>query len=89
MSGVYTSGQSKTTGKKTYDQNKIETRSVTDRTTVNSRLHIRTASVTFDKLNNQTEIVVTFDPEEESPIEMQKGGWQSILDNFKKYVENN
>ena len=34
-------------------------------------------------------IVETFDPEQQNPIEMQRGGWQSILDNFKKYVESN
>ncbi|HEX8277591.1 MAG TPA: SRPBCC family protein [Segetibacter sp.] len=39
--------------------------------------------------NNQTTVVVTFDPEKENPIEMQKGGWQSILDNFKSYTELN
>ena len=26
--------------------------------------------------------------ENENPYEMQKGGWQSILDNFKKYCES-
>ena len=37
----------------------------------------------------ETKIVETFDAEETNSIEMQKGGWQSILDNFKKYVEAN
>ena len=49
----------------------------------------RTANVSFQKQNNQTEIIVEFDPENENPIEMQKTGWQSILNNFKKYLENN
>jgi hypothetical protein len=26
--------------------------------------------------------------ETENSVELQKGGWQAILDNFKKYVEN-
>ncbi len=30
---------------------------------------------------------VTFDAEAENPIEMQRGGWQAILDNFAKHVE--
>jgi hypothetical protein len=34
-------------------------------------------------------IVVTFDPENENTIEVQRGGWQAILDNFRKYVESN
>lgn len=49
----------------------------------------RKAAVTFTALGNQTEVIVEFDPEEENPIEMQKGGWQSILDNFKNYTESN
>ncbi|MCB0653843.1 MAG: SRPBCC family protein [Saprospiraceae bacterium] len=49
----------------------------------------RTATVQFTDLGKQTEVVVTFDPEDENPIEMQKGGWQAILNNFKNYTENN
>jgi uncharacterized protein YndB with AHSA1/START domain len=48
----------------------------------------RTANVRFDSLGNKTEVIVTFDPENENPAEMQKSGWQSILDNFKKYAES-
>ncbi|NHN25949.1 activator of HSP90 ATPase [Flavobacterium jejuense] len=48
----------------------------------------RTATVEFNALTNQTEVVVTFDAETENPIDMQKAGWQSILNNFKKYTEN-
>lgn len=35
------------------------------------------------------QITESFDPEKENPEEMQRAGWQSILENFKKYVENN
>ena len=49
----------------------------------------RTASVQFNDLGKQTEVVVTFDPEKENSLEMQKGGWQAILNSFKKYTENN
>ena len=34
-------------------------------------------------------IIETFEAETMNPIEMQRGGWQAILDNFKKYAENN
>jgi uncharacterized protein YndB with AHSA1/START domain len=47
----------------------------------------RKATVQFNNTKNETEIIITFDPEEENPIEMQQGGWQAILNNFKKYVE--
>lgn len=49
----------------------------------------RFASVEFNEINGQTEVSVTFDPETEHPIELQRNGWQSILDNFKKYTETN
>ena len=49
----------------------------------------RTLTVEFKSLINQTEVIIVFDPEDENPIEMQKGGWQSILDNFKNYTETN
>ena len=32
-------------------------------------------------------VIESFDPETVNPEEMQRDGWQAILDNFKKYVE--
>jgi uncharacterized protein YndB with AHSA1/START domain len=49
----------------------------------------REVSIEFISIGNETEIVETFDAENENPIDMQRGGWQMILDNFKKYVEAN
>jgi uncharacterized protein YndB with AHSA1/START domain len=49
----------------------------------------RQITVVFKKNDNQTEVIITFDPETENPIEMQKNGWQAILNNFKKYTETN
>jgi uncharacterized protein YndB with AHSA1/START domain len=49
----------------------------------------RIAEVKFNSINNQTEVIITFDPETENPIELQKGGWQAILNNFKNYTESN
>lgn len=49
----------------------------------------RAATVKFVDLGDQTEVTVTFDPENENPIEMQRGGWQAILNNFKNYTETN
>jgi len=48
----------------------------------------RKANVVFNGQGSQTEVVVTFDAEEQNPVDMQKGGWQAILDNFKKYTES-
>ena len=48
----------------------------------------RMAVVKFSDKDGATELTLTFDPENENPIEMQRNGWQSILDNFKKYAES-
>ena len=47
----------------------------------------RKAEVTFNQNNGETEIVTVFDAESQNSIEMQRNGWQAILDNFKKYAE--
>ena len=48
----------------------------------------RTVSVKFAGDGDQTKIVETFEAEATNPVEMQRGGWQAILDNFKKYTES-
>jgi len=49
----------------------------------------RVVDVIFRELGNSTEVTITFDAENENPVELQRQGWQSILNNFKKYTENN
>ncbi|MGU3376270.1 SRPBCC family protein [Chryseobacterium sp. M5A1_1a] len=49
----------------------------------------RQVHVDFKENNGETYVNVAFDPENQNPEEMQKGGWQAILDNFKKYTESN
>lgn len=49
----------------------------------------RKASVAFDNLDGKTKVIVNFDAETENSVDMQKEGWQAILDNFKKYTESN
>jgi uncharacterized protein YndB with AHSA1/START domain len=49
----------------------------------------RKCKITFSEKNNETKIVETFEAEDQNPVEMQRGGWQAILDNFKKYTEAN
>lgn len=49
----------------------------------------RTAKIEFAELNGDTQVTISFDPETEHSIELQKTGWQAILDNFKKYTETN
>ena len=49
----------------------------------------RKVSVNFSGEGDSTKVVETFEAESQNSIEMQRGGWQAILDNFKKYVEAN
>lgn len=49
----------------------------------------RKVSVRFSGVGNETKVVETFDAENTHPVDMQRTGWQAILDNFKKYVEAN
>ena len=48
----------------------------------------RIVSIYFDSLEEKTHIKEIFDAENENPIELQKAGWQAILNNFKKYAES-
>ena len=49
----------------------------------------RRVSVDFTSDGKETAVSETFEAEDTNSIEMQRGGWQAILDNFKKYVESN
>lgn len=49
----------------------------------------RKATTFFVDNGSETSVTTTLDAESENPVEMQQQGWQSILDNFKKYVESN
>lgn len=48
----------------------------------------RKVVTTFSEENEKTKVVTEFEAENQNPAEMQKEGWQAILDNFKKYVES-
>jgi len=47
----------------------------------------RKVSISFEVLGESTKVIETFEPETVNSLELQKGGWQAILDNFKKYTE--
>ena len=49
----------------------------------------RKVTITFTADGNKTKLVESFEAESTNSIEMQQGGWQNILDNFKKYTEAN
>ena len=47
----------------------------------------RKAQISFESMGNTTNVTVVFDAEKTNSVEMQQEGWQSILNNFKKYTE--
>lgn len=49
----------------------------------------RQATTHFENVDDKTKVTTTFDAENENPVDMQKDGWQAIMNNFKKYVEAN
>jgi uncharacterized protein YndB with AHSA1/START domain len=48
----------------------------------------RQAEVEFLDDNDGVTVRVTFDAEQTHSNEQQRGGWQAILENFKRHVEN-
>ena len=48
----------------------------------------RSVATDFVSEGDTTEITSTFEAETENPVEMQRDGWQAILNNFKKYAES-
>lgn len=49
----------------------------------------RKVMITFVNQGNETKVIETFDAESSHPVEFQQAGWQAIMDNFKKYTEEN
>ena len=47
----------------------------------------RKVKINFNDEGKNIHIVQTFEAESENPIEMQRSGWQAILDSFKNYAE--
>ena len=47
----------------------------------------RRARTTFQAVGDATRVRTVFDPEAINPADMQRDGWQAILNNFKAYVE--
>ena len=47
----------------------------------------REVEVVFEELGNSTAITTIFETEKQNTLEMQRSGWQSVLDSFKNYTE--
>ena len=49
----------------------------------------RKMEVSFEETTEGTQLTERFEPETMNAVELQKTGWQLILDNFKSYVDEN
>lgn len=47
----------------------------------------RKVKVIFKQQGKKTQVVESFDAENTNSVEMQRNGWQAILDNYRKYAE--
>ena len=48
----------------------------------------RTVAVEFVPAGDSVKVIETFEAEDENSVEMQRQGWQNILNNFKRHVES-
>lgn len=48
----------------------------------------RKVRIIFNQEGEATKVTETFEAETTNPLEMQRGGWQAILDNFKAHAES-
>jgi uncharacterized protein YndB with AHSA1/START domain len=47
----------------------------------------RTCEILFQEKEGGTEVIESFDGETMNPVDMQRSGWQAILDRFKTHAE--
>ena len=75
-------------GTMSFDFSGTYTEVVTDERIINQLDDGRMMSVFFEALGpDQTRVVETFEAEDENSLDLQRGGWQAILDNYKRVVE--
>jgi uncharacterized protein YndB with AHSA1/START domain len=48
----------------------------------------RKVKIIFESKAGETMVKETFEPENTNSLELQRAGWQAIMDNFKKYTES-
>lgn len=85
--GKYSARMEAKDGSFGFDFEAIYDEVVTQKKIVYTMLDGRKVTTTFEAVGNATKVTSIFDAEKENPEEMQKDGWQAILNNFKKYAE--
>src|SRR5687768_3490358 len=75
-------------GSQGFDFEGTYTRVVPNKTIVYEMSDGREVSVEFAERSGGVQVTETFDPETENTLELQRQGWQAILDNFKRHVDS-
>jgi uncharacterized protein YndB with AHSA1/START domain len=88
VGGKFLSRMESRDGKKGFDFSGIYNNVIEYKSIKYTMSDSRQVSIALTSETNKTNMKIIFDSETENPIEFQKEGWQSILDNFKKYVES-
>jgi uncharacterized protein YndB with AHSA1/START domain len=87
--GNFTTTMAAKDGSMSFDFGGVYTRVQTNKLIEYAMSDGRKVSIAFAANGNETEVIETFDPETTHPLDMQRAGWQAILDNFKKHTETN
>ena len=87
IGGKFLSRMEATDGSFGFDFEGIYTDVITNEKISYTLLDDRKVTITFSPTENGVQISETFEAETENSLELQKLGWQAILNNFKKHVE--
>jgi uncharacterized protein YndB with AHSA1/START domain len=85
--GTFTSRMEAKDGSQGFDFDGSFTRVVPNKTIAYRMSDGREVIVEFAERAGGVHVSETFDPESENTPELQRQGWQAILDNFKRHVE--
>jgi uncharacterized protein YndB with AHSA1/START domain len=85
--GKFSSRMEAKDGSMGFDFGGVYTKVVPNKTVAYRMGDGREAEVQFSESKGTTAVKVTFDAESTNPAEMQRGGWQAILDSFARHVE--
>jgi uncharacterized protein YndB with AHSA1/START domain len=89
VGGKFTSRMEAKNGDMGFDFEGIYTNIIINELIESTLLDGRSLKIVFENENGKTTVTEIFEAETENPAELQQFGWQSILNNFKKYVEAN
>ncbi|RYZ27204.1 MAG: polyketide cyclase [Chitinophagaceae bacterium] len=87
--GTFTTTMAAKDGSFSFDFGGVYTQVETNKVLAYTMGDGRKVTVLFQPEENATHVVESFEAENTHSEEMQRTGWQAILDNFKNYVEAN